>query len=102
MDFRKEFGEKIARIDRELESLISEVETKSLREAMLHYPKAGGKRLRPILSMLVADAVGKCGEKALPYGVALEMVHNFTLIHDDVMDNDDTRRGKKTAKARNQ
>jgi geranylgeranyl diphosphate synthase type I len=96
MDFRKEFGEKIARIDRELESLISEVETKSLREAMLHYPKAGGKRLRPILSMLVADAAGRCGEKALPFGVALEMVHNFTLIHDDVMDNDDTRRGKKT------
>jgi len=96
MDFKKEFGEKIAVINKELESLISEMENRNLREAMLHYPKAGGKRFRPIFTMLVADAVGKSGMKALPFGVALEMVHNFTLIHDDVMDNDDTRRGMKT------
>jgi geranylgeranyl diphosphate synthase type I len=96
MDFKKEFGEKIAAINKELESLISEIENKNLREAMLHYPKAGGKRLRPIITMLVADAVAKKGAKSLPYGVALEMVHNFTLVHDDVMDNDETRRGMKT------
>jgi len=96
MDFKKEFSETIIPINREIESLISEVENKNLRDAMLHYPKAGGKRLRPIFTMLIADAINKSGMKALPYGVALEMVHNFTLIHDDVMDNDDTRRGMKT------
>lgn len=96
MDFKKEFGEKIQMINRDLEAHISEIENRNLREAMLHYPKAGGKRLRPIFAMLVADAIDKSGAKALPFGVALEMVHNFTLIHDDVMDNDDTRRGMKT------
>jgi len=96
MEFKKEFGEKIVQINKEVEVLLSGVENDNLRNAMLHYPKAGGKRLRPIFTMLVADAINKSGKKALPYGVALEMVHNFTLIHDDVMDNDDTRRGMKT------
>ena len=96
MDFKKEFSEKLIPINKEIEAQLSEVENKNLREAMLHYPKAGGKRLRPIFAMLVADAISKSGSKALPYGIALELVHNFTLVHDDVMDNDETRRGMKT------
>jgi len=96
MDFKKEFGPKIKMINDDLERRISEIENKNLRDAMMHYPKAGGKRLRPIFTMLVADAISKSGAKAMPFGVALEMAHNFTLIHDDIMDNDETRRGMKT------
>jgi geranylgeranyl diphosphate synthase type I len=96
MDFKKDFGAKIKAVNDDLERRISEIENKNLRDAMMHYPKAGGKRLRPIFTMLVADAINKSGAKAMPFGIALEMVHNFTLIHDDIMDNDATRRGMKT------
>lgn len=59
---------------------------------------AGGKRLRPILVMAAADAVGGHGTDFITTGVALEMIHTYSLIHDDLpaMDNDDTRRGKPT------
>ena len=67
-----------------------------LKKAMNHLPLAGGKRLRPILAMLVADAVSNKGKKTIPFGNALEIIHNFTLVHDDIMDNDNLRRGKKT------
>lgn len=67
---------------------------KKLRAAMGHYPEAGGKRMRPILAMLVANAIGKNGQKAVPFGCCLEMIHNFTLVHDDVMDKDPVRRGR--------
>ncbi|MDH4123327.1 MAG: polyprenyl synthetase family protein [Thermoplasmata archaeon] len=96
MDFKQVFGERIKAINRELELSISSIENDRLRDAMLHYPKAGGKRLRPIVTMLVADAISKSGNTAMPFGIALEMVHNFTLVHDDVMDQDETRRGLKT------
>jgi geranylgeranyl diphosphate synthase type I len=64
-----------------------------LKKAMSHYPLAGGKRLRPILAAVTADAVSKSGELTIPFGCALELVHNFTLVHDDIMDNDNLRRG---------
>ncbi|UCE72981.1 MAG: polyprenyl synthetase family protein, partial [Methanomassiliicoccales archaeon] len=67
-----------------------------LRRAITHIPMAGGKRLRPVLAMLTADAVSEKGDKAVPFGVALELIHNFTLLHDDVMDKDELRRGVKT------
>ncbi len=71
-------------------------EVAKLKKAMNHLPLAGGKRLRPILAMLVADAVSNKGKKTIPFGNALEIIHNFTLVHDDIMDNDNLRRGKKT------
>ncbi|MEE9152174.1 MAG: polyprenyl synthetase family protein [Thermoplasmata archaeon] len=67
-----------------------------LRKAIRHIPMAGGKRLRPVLAMLTADAISNKGEKAIPFGVTLELIHNFTLLHDDVMDKDALRRGVKT------
>jgi geranylgeranyl diphosphate synthase, type I len=59
-------------------------------------PLAAGKRVRPLVMALVARSL--CGEyeHVLPAGVALEIIHNFTLIHDDIMDNSDTRRGRPT------
>lgn len=96
MDIKKTFGERIARINESLEESIATIENDRLRDAMLHYPKAGGKRLRPLFTMLVADAANGAGEDAMPFGISLELVHNFTLVHDDVMDSDATRRGMKT------
>lgn len=76
--------------------------TKSLDEnlmrAMEYSLMAGGKRLRPILLMAAADAINNSGEKFITVADALEMIHTYSLIHDDLpaMDDDDYRRGKLT------
>ncbi|MBE8953366.1 MAG: polyprenyl synthetase family protein [Quinella sp. 1Q7] len=69
-----------------------------LVQAMEYSLMAGGKRLRPILLMAAADACGTAGEKFITVADALEMIHTYSLIHDDLpaMDNDDYRRGKLT------
>jgi geranylgeranyl diphosphate synthase type I len=64
-----------------------------LYKAMRHLLDAGGKRLRPSALLLAAEAVGGKPENVLPAAVAIELVHNFTLIHDDIMDGADLRRG---------
>lgn len=71
---------------------------KTLGEAMSYSLMAGGKRMRPILLMAAADAVGGRGEDFLTVACAIEMIHTYSLIHDDLpaMDNDDYRRGKLT------
>ena len=71
-------------------------EPKGLYTASYHLIKAGGKRLRPVLTLLCCEAIGKDWENVLPSAVAIELIHNFTLIHDDIMDRDDYRRGVKT------
>jgi len=70
----------------------------SLYKAIQYSLFAGGKRIRPILSMASFEAVGGKGEGILPFACALEMIHTYSLIHDDLpaMDNDDYRRGKPT------
>lgn len=70
----------------------------NLMRAMEYSLMAGGKRLRPILLMSAADAVGVTGEKFITVADALEMIHTYSLIHDDLpaMDDDDYRRGKLT------
>ena len=67
-------------------------------EAMAYSALAGGKRLRPILLMAAADAVGGKGTDFSALASALEMIHTYSLIHDDLpeMDNDDYRRGRLT------
>ncbi len=67
----------------------------------IHYVLAGGgKRLRPILTLITAQAFGATTEQALHAAVAVEILHNFTLVHDDVMDRDSTRHGQPTVHAR--
>ncbi|NOU99336.1 polyprenyl synthetase family protein [Paenibacillus planticolens] len=70
----------------------------SLRESMNYSLMAGGKRLRPILVLAAAEALGGSQAAALPAALAIEMVHTYSLVHDDLpaMDNDDYRRGKLT------
>ncbi|MCZ7356636.1 MAG: polyprenyl synthetase family protein [Candidatus Methanoperedens sp.] len=67
-----------------------------LYHAMRHLLDAGGKRLRPSALLLAAEAVGGKPENVLPAAVAIELVHNFTLIHDDIMDEAELRRGLTT------
>lgn len=70
----------------------------SLRESMDYSLLAGGKRLRPLLVIAAAEAIGGQREAAMPIAQAVEMIHTYSLIHDDLpaMDNDDFRRGKPT------
>ncbi len=69
-----------------------------IHEAMRYSVFAGGKRLRPLLALLACEAVGGKPEDALPAAAALEMIHTYSLIHDDLpaMDDDDFRRGRPT------
>lgn len=69
-----------------------------LHQAMRYSVFAGGKRIRPVLAMAAAEVVGGSENQVLPLAVALECIHTYSLIHDDLpaMDNDDLRRGKPT------
>ena len=96
MVFPEDYKDRVKGINDRLIASLDVMDERRLRAAMAHYPAAGGKRLRPLLATIAAEAVGGRAESAMPFGVALEMVHNFTLVHDDVMDEDDTRRGLKT------
>ena len=70
-----------------------------LAEAMRYSLEAGGKRVRPVLCLLAAEAAGGRAEAALPGALALEYIHTYSLIHDDLpaMDDDDLRRGRPTS-----
>lgn len=91
------------RVDAELARLIEGAGlggdlSAGLREAMSYAVLGGGKRLRPVLTWLVCEAVGGDAETCLPAGAAVEFVHAFSLVHDDLpaMDDDDLRRGRPT------
>jgi geranylgeranyl diphosphate synthase type II len=73
-------------------------EVAGLEEAMRYSLLAGGKRIRPVLALCVADALGRAHEEVIAYALALELVHTYSLIHDDLpaMDDDDMRRGRPT------
>ncbi len=102
MDFSKILGEKKESFETHLYTYFSKGDTSyqsALYEAMQYSLKAGGKRLRPIILLECAQMFGAAPEKALPYAAALEMIHTYSLIHDDLpaMDDDDLRRGKPTS-----
>lgn len=87
------------RINRALESLLKTSDKPDrILEAMTYSLMAGGKRIRPVLCVAAAEAAGGNPEDALPAACALEMVHTYSLIHDDLpaMDDDALRRGKPT------
>jgi geranylgeranyl diphosphate synthase type II len=100
MDLKVYLNEKNALVDEALKGFLPESEGPSVDvvKAMRYSLFAGGKRLRPILCIAGAEAVGGGAQSVLPVACALEMIHTYSLIHDDlpVMDNDDLRRGKPT------
>ena len=100
MDLRLYLKEQCARIDAALDRYLPK-ETElphSVHKAMRYSIFAGGKRVRPILMLAACQAVGGDAERALPAACAMEMIHTYSLIHDDLpaMDDDDFRRGNPT------
>ena len=85
-----------AELDGPIKSYIGDEEPANLMEASRQYPYAGGKRMRPAMAVACCGAVGGDRNKAIPLAVAVEYIHNFTLIHDDLMDGDEKRRGMDT------
>ncbi len=79
-----------------LEQQIPDKEPKNLYAPLKYVLRNGGKRIRPLLVLLSAKSFGAAIEKALPAGAAIETFHNFTLIHDDIMDKAPIRRGQPT------
>lgn len=100
MDFKKSYDEYISTIERSLDEYmkVSKTPEKNIYEAMRYSVMAGGKRLRPVLALAVCDMLGGSREEVLPFACAIEMIHTYSLIHDDLpaMDNDDFRRGRPT------
>ena len=100
MEFKEKLKLYQKGINNELEKYIRKQDCpeKVLNESMEYSLMAGGKRLRPILVIATYELFKKDIKKCLPYAVAIEMVHNFSLIHDDLpgIDNDDFRHGKPT------
>jgi geranylgeranyl diphosphate synthase type II len=97
-DARKRVDEALSRLLPEGEETAGRGCPARLASAMRYSALAGGKRLRPMLAMLGADACGADPALALPVACAVEMVHTYSLIHDDLpaMDDDDLRRGRPT------
>ena len=89
-----------AEVERFLEQVrfSEEFATAGLEEAMRYSLLAGGKRIRPVLALATAEAVGRERESVMPLAAALELIHTYSLIHDDLpaMDDDDLRRGRLT------
>ena len=98
MDFEKYYSDRQKLINNFLEKRMQKKGISRVDEAMAYSLFAGGKRIRPILLMATADAVGANGYNFLPVAAGLEMIHTYSLIHDDLpcMDDDDYRRGKYT------
>jgi len=84
------------RIDDILASSIDKKEPRTLYEPLKYVLEGGGKRIRPMMVIFSCEVAGGSPEDALNASVAMELLHNFTLVHDDIMDNADTRRGRGT------
>ena len=93
MNLKEKLAIKAKPINKALEEYLKVREPEKLYKASAHIPLAGGKRLRPVMAMITCEMVGGDSVKAIPFAAALETIHNFTLVHDDVMDDDDLRHG---------
>jgi geranylgeranyl diphosphate synthase type II len=100
MNVKTYLGSRQKQIDRALDRYLPKEKTKpaTIHKAMRYSLFAGGKRLRPILCLAAADACGGKIDHAMPLACAMECIHTYSLVHDDLpsMDNDDFRRGRPT------
>lgn len=90
----EELGRRAALVSQAIERLMPIVHPQGLYQASRHLVDSGGKRLRPSMLLLAAEAAGGSAQRLVQAAVSIELVHNFTLIHDDIMDNADVRRGR--------
>jgi geranylgeranyl diphosphate synthase type I len=90
----EELVKRAAMVSDAIEKLLPIVHPEGLYYASRHLVDAGGKRLRPSMLLIAAEAAGGDPSVLTPAAVSIELVHNFTLIHDDIMDNADIRRGR--------
>ena len=103
MEFKQQLNQKVNEIENIIYGYLPKEEglQKTVIEAMNYSVKAGGKRLRPLLMMESYKLCGGKGKVVEPFMTALEMIHTYSLVHDDLpaLDNDEYRRGKKTTHA---
>lgn len=101
MEFKQQMNEKVQNVERVLRAYMPTESSfqKTVVEAMDYTMSAGGKRIRPVFMQSVYELFGGCEEYIEPFMAAIEMIHTYSLIHDDLpaLDNDDYRRGRKTA-----
>jgi len=93
MDLKIELKKRADFFNTQLEKFMKGGSPEKLYDAMRHLPEAGGKRLRPVLAMIACEAVNGDIIKVIPLAIACELAHNFTLVHDDIMDKSKMRRG---------
>ncbi len=96
----KSFQEYLELVNQSIEAIPYPDSPSQLYEPIAYHMALGGKRIRPVLALMACDAMGGDPSIAIDAAVGLEMFHNFTLLHDDVMDNADVRRGKPTVHRR--
>jgi geranylgeranyl diphosphate synthase type I len=92
MDLEFELKKRADFFNTQLEKFLKNGEPEVLYDAVRHLPLAGGKRLRPCLAMIACEAVSGDVINVIPLSIALELTHNFTLVHDDIMDKSKLRR----------
>ena len=96
IDYYGIYESEMGKIENKLNHLLIKKEPRSLYEPCSYFLSNGGKRIRPYLVLLSAKAVGGKLSDVYNAAIAVEIVHNFTLVHDDIMDNSDKRRGMPT------
>jgi geranylgeranyl diphosphate synthase type II len=96
VDFQRHYERLKKLIDARLAQRARGKGPRSVYDPIEYVLTAGGKRIRPVLTLLACESVGGTSHRALNAAVAVEMLHNFTLVHDDIMDSATTRRGRET------
>ncbi len=100
MNFKEKYDIWLKKVNQALQEyvVVKQTPEKNVYESMRYSLMAGGKRLRPVMALAVCDLFDVNVNKILPYACAIEMIHTYSLIHDDLpaMDNDDYRRGRLT------
>jgi geranylgeranyl diphosphate synthase type II len=91
-----ELSPQLNQIQKKLQESIRDSFPSSLRDPILYFLETPGKKIRPLLTILACELVGGQMEQALPAALGIELFHDFTLIHDDIMDRDELRRGRFT------
>jgi len=96
MDPEQRYERRKVEVEQYLHNFINEHKPRTLYKPAKYVLAAGGKRIRPVITLLACEAVGGDVNNALHAGAGIEILHNFTLVHDDIMDHAETRRGRLT------